>query len=102
MSKVLKLANGMLDEEMMSLQEITIQYICNNLDIISYDESTVDLKRVLYKNIILPSVICDHLLESYQQYQRTTGDRIINIFRDNTQTSLKVARLRNSFITNYG
>lgn len=104
MSKIVKMAddNCMLNEEVMSLQNITLQYICNHLDIISSEDNSLHMNRFLHEDIILPSVLCDRLLESYQHFHRNVGDRIINLFRDNTKTSLNTVRLRNSFITNYG
>lgn len=102
MSKGLKKADGFLDENIMSLQDITLKYICSNLKIISSEENDVNMKRVMHKHILLPSVLCDEILAKYQEFNCTTGDIIINLFRDTKTTNLKNVRLRNSFITSYG
>lgn len=94
--------NGVLDEDPMTLQDIAYKYICNNLDVISYEDESLDRSRILRDGIVLPNDICDRLLEAYQQFYRHLDDRFVTLFRDKHRTSLKVVHLRNSTLTNSG
>ncbi|XP_073836119.1 protein zer-1 homolog isoform X2 [Musca autumnalis] len=109
--KVRLKSNGVLDEDPLTLQDIVYQYICKNLDVISCseesiadeDEDDADKRYYLRDGVVLPNIICDRLIDTYQkQLYQKFDDKFICLFRDTKRTSLKVVHLRNSNLTNYG
>lgn len=94
--------NGYLDEDPMTLQDIVYRYICSHLGVISYQDENRDGVRCLNEGLVLPNDICDRLLKAYQQFHRHLDDKVINLFRDTSRTSLKIVHLRNSTLTNEG
>ncbi|XP_067645920.1 protein zer-1 homolog isoform X1 [Eurosta solidaginis] len=95
--------NGYLDEDPMTLQDIIYKYICENLDVISFEDDDMGGRmRHLNEGIVLPNDICDRLLEAYQRFRRHLSDEVINLFQDTTRTSLKIVHLRNSNLSNEG
>ncbi|XP_037932615.1 protein zer-1 homolog [Teleopsis dalmanni] len=99
--KVRLKANGILDEDPLTLQEIVYKYICKYLDVISY-RSEKDQVRRLYDDIVIPNDICDRLLDAYQRFNRHIDDSLVHLFEDPNRTSLQMVNLRNSTITSKG
>ncbi|XP_063374268.1 protein zer-1 homolog [Cydia amplana] len=83
-----------------TLFDISMNYIVNNLNIITTLDPNTRWRK-LKDDVILPSEICEKFLEAYQKSNRVS-DSIANIFRDRTRTRLSVVRLRNSRITDEG
>ncbi|XP_074110359.1 protein zer-1 homolog isoform X1 [Cotesia typhae] len=81
-----------------SLAELCFKTICNNLDIIS----TVDKRgyRTLICGLVLPSEICDKIIEFAQKCDSTAriDDGFVNIFADTTATRLKNVKINHSNI----
>lgn len=98
--KVRLKANGVLDEDLPTLKDLSFQYLSSNLDEISSCDAMG--YRTLADGIVLPNDICDRFLECYQRFQKNLDDRVVNLFRDTNKTSIKIVHLRNSSLTGDG
>ncbi|XP_026329372.1 protein zer-1 homolog [Hyposmocoma kahamanoa] len=96
------------DQEMFSLYDsspdtlfdISMNYIVNNLNIITKLDPTSRWRK-LKDDVILPGEICERFLQAYQKNNRV-NDNIANLFRDQMRTRLTSVKLRNSRITDEG
>ncbi|XP_053676518.1 protein zer-1 homolog [Anopheles nili] len=93
--------NGMMDEELPTLQERTIRYLAKNLHVICYTDPVTQLLE-LKDDVVMPNEICDRFLRYQQDCGQDINDRFIQLFRDTVKTPLRHVSLRNSTITNEG
>lgn len=91
---------SLYDSNPESLFDICINYIVENLNIITKFDTT-NRWRKLKDDVILPAEICEKFLEAYQKNSRVS-DNIANLFRDRHRTRLDAVRLRNSRLTDEG
>lgn len=83
-----------------SLYDICLNYLSNNLNIITQYDSTSKWRR-LKDDVILPAEICERFLETYQKNNRVS-DYVAQLFGNHAQTRLTAVKLRNSRITDEG
>lgn len=94
--------NGILDEDLPTLQENVYKYLSSNLSVLSADDPDTKLKN-LHDGIVIPSEVCDRFLDYHQKHNRgDINDSFVNIFQHTLRTPLKFVHLRNSTITSRG
>uniref|UniRef100_A0A0K8TN85 Protein zer-1 homolog n=1 Tax=Tabanus bromius TaxID=304241 RepID=A0A0K8TN85_TABBR len=98
-----RLKENNLTEDLPSLLELVYNYILNNINVVCDDNGSSEHLE-LREGIVIPSEICDKLLEHQQKIvnRKVDDDEFVNIFRDVQRTRLKYVHLRNSNITNAG
>ncbi|XP_031838773.1 protein zer-1 homolog isoform X2 [Nomia melanderi] len=87
-----------------TLTELCFKVICKNLDIISVKEEgeNEDALRTLRKGLILPSEICNKLVEYVLRNETVEfHDEFFNIFRDTSRTKLKCVKVVGSNMTDH-
>ncbi|XP_012281887.1 protein zer-1 homolog isoform X2 [Orussus abietinus] len=79
------------------LTELCFKFICANLDIISTKNKYGN--RTLRKGLVLPSEICDKMLEFAQRDGKDIDETFLSIFEDVKSTRLKTVKIINSCLS---
>lgn len=85
-----------------SLLDLCFKYVIRHLETIGTVNPITKAVK-LNNDLVLPSEICEKLLQDYQRQKRVVlDDRFINIFHDTQTTRLQRVKLRYAQITDYG